>query len=122
MYVCMYVCMYVRMYVCIFTAGPRGLRYGSVDVRLLGLRARIPPGAWMSVSCYCCVFSGRGLSVGLITRPEESYEVWCVSTMRRPWPTRGGCAKRGGGVEIYYCAPGLPLQLISDSEDCATLK
>jgi len=24
------------------------------------------------------VLSGRGLCVGLITRPEESYRVWCV--------------------------------------------
>jgi hypothetical protein len=32
----------------------------------------------MSVSCECCVLSGRGLCVGLITRPEESYRVWCV--------------------------------------------
>ena len=31
----------------------------------------------MSVSCECCVLSGRGLCVGLITRPEESYRV-CV--------------------------------------------
>jgi hypothetical protein len=27
----------------------------------------------MSVSCECCVLSGRGLCDGLITRPEESY-------------------------------------------------
>jgi len=27
----------------------------------------------MSVFCECCVLSGRGLCVGLITRPEESY-------------------------------------------------
>jgi hypothetical protein len=26
----------------------------------------------------CCVLSGRGLCVGLVTRPEESYRVWCV--------------------------------------------
>ena len=26
----------------------------------------------------CCVLSGRGLSVGLITGPEETYRVWCV--------------------------------------------
>jgi hypothetical protein len=26
----------------------------------------------------CCVLSGRDLCVGLITRPEESYRVWCV--------------------------------------------
>jgi hypothetical protein len=32
----------------------------------------------MSVACECCVLSGRGLCVGLITRPEESYQVWCV--------------------------------------------
>jgi len=45
---------------------------------LLGLRVRIPTGAWMSVSCQCRVFSGRGLGVGLITRPEESCRVWWV--------------------------------------------
>jgi hypothetical protein len=28
------------------------------------------------VSVVCCV--GRGLCVGLITRPEESYLLWCV--------------------------------------------
>jgi hypothetical protein len=26
----------------------------------------------------CFVLSGRGLCVGLITRTEESYRVWCV--------------------------------------------
>jgi len=26
----------------------------------------------------CCVFSGRGLCVRLITRAEESYRLWCV--------------------------------------------
>jgi hypothetical protein len=30
-----------------------------------------------SVSCECCVLAGRGLCVGLITRPEESYRM-CV--------------------------------------------
>jgi hypothetical protein len=28
--------------------------------------------------CECCVLSGRGLCIGLITRLEESYRVWCV--------------------------------------------
>jgi len=41
--------------------------------RLQGMRVRIPPGTWMTVSCECCVLSGRGLCVGLITRREESY-------------------------------------------------
>jgi hypothetical protein len=46
---------------------PRGLRHGSAAPCLLALRFRIPPGAWMFVSCECCVFqiefsaSGRSL-------------------------------------------------------------
>ena len=57
---------------------PRGLTRGSAAGRLLGMRVRIPPGSWMSVCCECCVLSGGGLCDGLITRPEESYQVWCV--------------------------------------------
>ena len=57
---------------------PRGLRRETAAARLLGLWVRIPPGACMSVRCECCVLSGRGLRVGLITRPEESYRVCCV--------------------------------------------
>jgi len=45
----------------------------------------------MFVCCECCVLSGRGLWDELITRPEESYRLWCVvlcdletSRMRRP--------------------------------------
>jgi len=48
----------------------------------------------------CCVLSGRGLCGELITRPEESYRLWCVVVcdletfrMRRPWPT-GGCGAK----------------------------
>jgi hypothetical protein len=37
-----------------------------------------PAGIWMSVSCECCVLSGRGLCFGLIARPEKFYRVWCV--------------------------------------------
>ena len=32
----------------------------------------------MFVCCECCVSSGRGLCDKLITRPEESYRLWCV--------------------------------------------
>jgi hypothetical protein len=32
----------------------------------------------MFVCCECCVLSGRGLCDVLITRPEESYQLWCV--------------------------------------------
>jgi hypothetical protein len=51
---------------------------GSATARLLGLWVRIPPRSWMSVSCECCVLSGRGLCVELITCPDEFYRVWCV--------------------------------------------
>jgi hypothetical protein len=57
---------------------PCGLSRGFTVARLLGLWVRIPPGALMSVFCECCMLSGRGLCDGLITRPEESYRVWCV--------------------------------------------
>jgi len=79
---------------------PRVLRRRSTAARLLRLWVRIPPGAWMFVCCECCVLSGRGLCDELITRPEESYRLWCVvmcdletSWMRRPWPTEGCRAK-----------------------------
>jgi len=62
-------------------------------VRLLRSWVRIQPGAWMSVCCECCVSSGRSPCDELITRPEESYRLWCVvecdvetECMRRVWP------------------------------------
>ena len=45
---------------------PRGLRRTSATDRLLELRVRIQPGAWMPVSCEP------------ITRRGELYRVWCV--------------------------------------------
>jgi hypothetical protein len=57
---------------------PRGLRRGSAAARLPGFRVRISPVTWIHITCECCVLSGRGLCYGLITRPEESYRVWCV--------------------------------------------
>ena len=54
----------------------------------------------MDVCCECYVLSGRGLRDELITRPEESYRMWCVVVCyletlckRRAWPTGGCCAK-----------------------------
>jgi hypothetical protein len=38
-----------------------------------GIMGSNPAGAWMSVSCECCILLGRGLCNGLITRAEESY-------------------------------------------------
>jgi hypothetical protein len=47
-------------------------------VRLLRFWVRILPEAWRFFCCKCCVFSGRGLCVQLITRPEEFYRLWCI--------------------------------------------
>ena len=57
---------------------PRGLRRRSTAARLRRLWVRIPLGAWTFVCCEYCVLSGRGLCDELITRPEESYRLWCV--------------------------------------------
>jgi len=69
----------------------------------------------MSVCCDCCVLSGRCLCDELITRPEESYRLWCVvvydletSGMRRPWPT-GGLLRQKQKTKI--CLPLLPLAM-----------
>ena len=69
---------------------PSGQRLGFATARLLRLRVRIPPGAWMSVCYEYCVWSGTGLRYGPIPPSEESYRlyvcvclcvcgvVWCV--------------------------------------------
>jgi hypothetical protein len=61
----------------------------------------------MSVPSVCFVLSGRGLCVGPIPRPEESYRLWYVnvcdvetSRMRLPWPALGCCAGGGGGHTV----------------------
>ena len=69
---------------------PRGLRRRSAASRLLRLWVRFPPEAWMSVCCECCVLSGRGLCDELITRPEESYRLWCVAVCDLEKPQEWG--------------------------------
>ena len=64
---------------------------------------------WMFVCCECCVLSDRGICDEPITRPEESYRLWCVvvcdlesSRMRSPWPTGGCCPKNKQTKECSY--------------------
>ena len=80
---------------------PSGQGRRSVAARLLILWVRTPLGAWTSVSCECCVLSGRGPCDELTIRPEDSYRLWCVvvcdletTWMRRPWPTGGGLLRQ----------------------------
>jgi len=67
------------------------------------------PAVGLDICCECCVLSGRGLCVGLITRPEESYRFGVsecdreASIMARPWPTRSCCALAGSQLtNIIY--------------------
>ena len=60
------------------------LKRGYAAARLMRLWVRIPLQAWMSVSCECCMLSGRCLCDGPITRPEKSYRVWCVGVIVKP--------------------------------------
>ena len=66
----------------------------------------------MFVRYECCVLSGRSLCDALITRPEESYRLWCVvvcdletSRTRRPWTALGRSAMRGG---LKFIQPQCP--------------
>jgi hypothetical protein len=59
----------------------------------------------MSVSCECCLLSGRGLCVGLITRPECGVSEYDreSSMLRKLWPTGGCCAM----VKTKYTVLGI---------------
>jgi hypothetical protein len=90
---------------------PRGLRRRSAAARQLRSWVQIPPESWIFVCCECCVLSGRGLYDELITRPEESYRLWCVvecdletSRMRRSWPALGHSAARIKKM-LHYAQP-----------------
>ena len=95
----------------------RGLRRRSTAARLLRMWVRIPPGAWMSVCCECCVLSGRGLCDALITRPEESYRLCCVvvcdletSRMWKPWPALGRSTPGKKKMNTYSSHSPIPSQ------------
>jgi hypothetical protein len=86
----------------------------SAAARLLGLRVRIPPGAWMSVCCECCVFSGRGLCNELITGTEEFYRVWCVWVWSWSLEKWGGLGPPRGCRTIEKKYPiVLPIHILS---------
>ena len=59
---------------------------------LVGIVGSNPIGGMDAVFCECCLLSGRGLCVGQVTRPRQSYRLWCVecnceASKMRPWPT-----------------------------------
>jgi hypothetical protein len=75
----------------------RGLRCRSAATRCwdCGFESHRGHGRLSVANAVCCQV--RGFCEGLITRPEESYWLWCVIMcgletlgMRRLWPTGGG--------------------------------
>jgi hypothetical protein len=79
------------------------LRRKTAAARLLGLRVRIPPGAWMSVSYECCV-----LCVGRADHSSRGDlpRVVCLSVIVKPrtWESRSPLrviAPGGRGRRIY---------------------
>ena len=87
----------------------------------------------MFVSCECCVLSGRGLCDGLITRPEDSYLLWCVVVCDQetsPWPALG-CSAMGKKVipnQVMETYRGMQVWLRScftselDGRECSNLR
>jgi hypothetical protein len=68
---------------------PLGLSRGTAAARMLGLCARIPPAAYMSVSCECYVLLGRSFVQKSPTGCGVSEYDCEASIMRRPLLTRG---------------------------------
>ena len=71
----------------------RSLRLGSAAVRFEGLRVRISPAIWLSVSSGFCVIEVCATGRSLVRRnPTECGVSECdceTSKMRRPWSTGG---------------------------------
>jgi hypothetical protein len=82
---------------------PRGLGRGSAAVRLLWLRVRIPQGTRRFVTCACCVLSGAGLCIGLITRPEQREGVEARNNLQ-PLCVAGD-SKSSGMCRWLYISP-----------------
>ena len=55
---------------------PRSLRRESTVARLLGLRVRIPPASWMSISCQCGEFTELG--VLLLFLALQMVFIYCI--------------------------------------------
>jgi len=86
---------------------PRGLRCGSLAACLVGLWVGIPLGARISVSCECCVLSGRGLCIGPITCPEC---YWVRFVWVRSWSLDNKEAPAQWGL-LHHGVWGVVLQM-----------
>jgi hypothetical protein len=102
-------------------ADPSGWAVSSEGLRPIACSkcgVRIQPGAWMSVSCECCVLSGCQIEVNVRGRSlvQRSPTDWCVivcdlrtSRMKRPWPALGCCANERTCRHIRRCCFAKPV-------------
>jgi len=67
-----------RYMMVLYTFLTLSINTGRIESLILAEIAGSNPAGGMDVSLLCCVLSGRSPCVGLITRPVESYRVWCV--------------------------------------------
>ena len=77
------VCWFLRSIKCLCTLNSMQIPFAErstaqvCDLSLAEFVVSNPAGSMIFVCCDCCVFSGNGLCDELITRPEESYRLWC---------------------------------------------
>ena len=97
---------------------PRGLWRRSVAARLLVLRVRIPPMAWMSFCCECCVLSGREVYAtdrSLVQRSPTVYDVCLFRNLSRKW------ARVGSSVALVVQQAMRMRHIMMPSVDCSVL-
>jgi hypothetical protein len=75
--------------------------------------------------CVCCVLSGRGFCDGLITRPEESYRMWCVVVcdQETSWYeeviARAGLQNQRNNKQQQYCLMPNSVAARSNTSACS---
>jgi len=76
----------------------------------------------MFVCCECCVLSVRGICDELITRPEESYRLWCVvvcdlkNLKNEEVMTRVEAQRHRERIKLFFARfPGFTFRLAGDS-------
>ena len=83
-----------------------GLRRRSAAALLPSSWVWIPPGAWIFLSSWCCVLSGRCLCDELITRPEEAVVrrcVWSRNFVNEEALPHWGLSRQRQTICVYKC-------------------
>jgi len=100
----------------------RSLRRPYAAARLLGLRVRIPPDAWMSVCCEFCFFFQENVSPtgwSLVQRSSAECGVFEgdreASIMRQSWATKCCCTTENKNITCSWLLTYLLTYLVTYS-------